>query len=872
MTLREFSMSISDRNHSRILSAQVLRVSGQEPLPVVFWGILVAAFLVGFAVFGSDGSSMDEATRYEQLQIVRQKQIPLLEQFLERHPEAPQRFDMMLRLGENRFEIGKYYLSKGARQRGNEEIQKSQVILEQLRRAAPHFQRLDEALFVLANTYLEVQQMDKVGEVLSEIADKFPRSPIIKQTALLLADHYFEKNQFARAENLYQQALDNPKVISYVNYKLAWVSINQNQPGRALKYFEKVLSLRSSPADNSYDYSLDAAKEMVWPALEVYSQKRVLSYLTSIYPDAELLKTALSSLGKGLMQKSVYPLASQVYGELRKRFPNAEEIEEWASQQIKAEEELGNAKQVAHLIGELAGTAANSSKVQSQVLSTAKKYHSEAQKVSASSEKNKLYDLAITYYRSFLQMSPAENIAIQTRFYLGEALFARNRFQEAAEEYKIVSLVENDLRAKAGWSWFLSAERIATGFAHKGKDFRQTSAGDEIYLEAARQIQNIDGISLAQKRKASYQSARLLYQLNDFDRALPVFQYLADKFAKSEEGRLSAQLVLDIYNLKKDYDNVARYARAYQAHVDSGTKSDLSLLEQTALLKSIEEQDRVARTKTGEEKVDALAEIGDRYFQFAKQYPRSTKVDASLWAAIQTHALVAVERHDLEIQRLREAFNLLVQDYSKSPYRSRAIEAMGSFLAYQNVNPGVLKDFVPYKDLWKKQMRAEDKSKRGAIGMLVYRLSSETEQRALMKEFASLPHTEDNREANAYGQMHSVLQAQESLTKVKLNSLKTLAANTKLKLDLLDKLQKEVTDLVKLKSPDLAVKGLRILGDGYFHVAEAIRKAPIPKEIKGEDLKVYQSAVDEKASGFDQKGQEARRLAEEKAREFNISS
>lgn len=844
----------------------------------LLWGFIVAGLGLGFPKAFSvelDKKPADEKERREQLHQIRMKQIPLLEQFLTKYAGSPRVPDSLYRLGEAHFEAAKYFEAMGDKARSSYHVGRALTALETLRKDHSSYQRLDEALFVLANSYIQTQQMDQAGSVLAEISEKYPKSPILKDASLLLGDYYFSKQQFARADSYYQTAAQNPKMQSYVYYKLAWVNMNLQQTARALQYFEKVLALRSEAQNSGGDYSREAAREMVFAALEVHKSKGIVSYLTETLKDPELVRLGLMTLAKGLMQRSQFADASDVWAVLQTTYPQAQENAEWISEQLKAEEALGRTTQIGTLVAKLSTSAGDAQKVQSQVYNTAKKYHAQAQKSTDSQEKNKLYDMAISYYEALLGSALPDHIKAEGYFYLGESLYARGLFARASQAYESASRSKSDFQARAVWSWFLTAEKLADGFQYQGKTLKATSSADEKYLEAARFMQDVSGITLEQKRKASYQSARLLYQLNDLERALPVFQALADQYAGTQEGKLSAQLVLDIYNLRKDYKAVAQYARSYSAKADGSSKAELSQLEQTALLKSLQESETQAKALEGEAKMSALMDVSRQYMEFARQYPRAAQIDSVIWAAFEGYAYVTAEKtsqSEEAFRQMKTTFELLSRSYRSSKHSDKAIEIMGRLLAYKKLKPAELREFADYREAWERQWTREPRETRGAMGMLVFKLSSDAQRDRLVREFHNLPDTPDNHEAIAWARLEKLKDFKRQVDGVSLAQLKTLKANTKRRMELLDKLKTEVTSLVKLQVPAPALESLKLLGDSYEAMADAMRKAPIPKGLEGENLEKYKSIVSEAAKDMESQGLEARRLADEKAREIDLSA
>jgi len=839
----------------------------------IIWGLYVALVTTTFlALLGLPLQAQElaltasELQKREKIQQLYEKQIPLLEQYVRKYPQGEKAANFLFRLGEAYFESAKFAQLQGQDSRSSLYTQKAIEALETLRRDHPYYERSPEALLVLASTYIEQGDSAKTGSVLAEIADRFPNSPIMEQASYLLGDYYFDKSKFAQAKTFYQQALKNEKSRAYANYKLAWVAIQQDQPGVALRHFEQVIKLNVQDGEKSFDYSRDAAREIVWPAIEVYSSAKVIPYLEGILKSAELLKIGLSGLAKGLNDKGEYAIASKVYAYLLQRFPQDAEAERWVSGQLEAEEKMGRSDQIAKLVSRLSGVAGNSPALRSKIYSNAKKYHSEAQIEKDPKRRSVLLDQAIAYYQAYFQLgdeSPAKRA--ETSFYYGEALYARARFAEASKAYELAAKEPHDKQVDAVWNWYLTTEKTAPGFRYQGKNLQATSPDDERFLEAASFVAKLPNMDVNKRRKASYQSARLLYQLNDFDRALPIFETLAKQHAGTEEARLSAQLVLDIYNLRKDYAQVAQLAKDFQSSASGSEKSDLSMIEQKAVFKTIQEDETRAKAWPQESQTAELNRVAGRYLEFARHYPQSSFVDASIWAGLQLYANAASASQDKDFSELRASFQLLTQRYPNSKFAPEAIKLMGDFLTYIKPGSQMLSAYRAYRDTWLKQMRAQPATTRGNMGMMLYDLSNDSEKRSLEKEFASLPVTDDNREAVARGRIRALQVAHQNFESLSMSNIKTLKENTQKKMRGLEKFETEVTQFVQLGYAPLAVEALKLLSDAYSHMANSLRQAPVPSVLEGEDRQKYLNAVSEQAGAYDVKASEAKTAADKTA-------
>lgn len=836
---------------------------------LLVWGFCVLSVAGGTSLSAEEGIS--EADRRAQLHELYQRQIPLLEQFVRNHPNSDRAALSLFRLGEAYFETAKFYQLQENASRTALFFQRAIEALEKLRREYPAYERSDEALFVLASAYLESSKNKEAGGVLAEISRRFPQSQVMEQASYLLGDHFYGEGDLAQAKKFYEKATRIEKSEVYGHYRLAWVALRSGQAAVSLKHFETAIELSLSRPGQGFDYSKDAAREMVWPALEVHRPQQVIAYLRKAIPRQDLLETALDHLAAGSLQKGDYSLASQLYETLTRDFASSPKLQGWFSGQLEAEEKLGRSDRIVDLVSKIASTQGDSLEVRTQIFTNAKKYHAMAQAEKDPKVRDSNYDQAIAYYQAFVRLGDDVKTR-ETEFYLGEALYTRGRYEEAIAAYKSSAQVEHEKRQDATWNWYHTAEKLAEGFKYDGKTPRSTGKSDEEFLEAARYVSSAEFMKAEQRLTASYQSARLLYQLLQYDRALPIFQELAQRYPNVKEGRLSAQLVLDIYNLKGDYRSVAQYAREFQAEAQGPEQERLSNLESQALFKSLQEEEKQIRTLDESARIEGLARMAPRYLQFARQYEQSKWAAAAVWASLQLNATVATYRSDRSFKSVRESFDLLMSRHSQSEFTAEAVSLMGEFLSLQRPEVSALAGLEAYRADWIKGMRKKPAAERGLYGDFLWHLSSDSEKKALLDEFEKLPASAENRKLVALAKFRNVEKDLEGYRKIELDQLKTLAAKTTQKLKALENLEARVKSMVELGEPAPAVNSLNILARAYAEMGEAFRKAPVPENLEPEQLQQYRSAVEKKAQDYDQEARETARLAQDTARRLGLRS
>jgi len=116
--------------------------------------------------------------------------------------------------------------------------------------------------------------------------------------------------------------------------------------------------------------------------------------------------------------------------------------------------------------------------------------------------------------------------------------------------------------------------------------------------------------------EVKFKVGRLHYAYNHFDDAIRLFKEVTIQHPRSQYAVYSANLILDIYNLRKDYGALAREGQAMMANkalVDAGFETDVKDIVEKASFKKAQEME-VSKNYEGSAKAFA---------DFAKSYPRS---------------------------------------------------------------------------------------------------------------------------------------------------------------------------------------------------------------------------------------------------------
>src|SRR5439155_1436646 len=280
-------------------------------------------------------------------------------------------------------------------------------------------------------------------------------------------------------------------------------------------------------------------------------------------------------------------------------------------------------------------------------------------------------------YAEYLSLFPDAADAYDLRFFYGELLYARDLKAESAEQYE--ALVKEDLSAKTPGRWLQKAAWSAVlarneAMLHGGAEQKDTgerraqrplTADEQRLAEAC----NLYLKALPQGPHAvevAFKAGRLEYISGDYDASRKHLSFIALEHPEHELAEYAANLVLDIENLRGDWEAVRRWALRFLE--DRRLTAHGTLLQD---LRRVEEQsayalaDAVAPDPT---KAEAL-------LAFVQGHPRGQLADKALFGA--AAALSRAGRIDEALVSRARVW----KEQPRSPLVPRALLASASDLA-----------------------------------------------------------------------------------------------------------------------------------------------------------------------------------------------
>jgi len=543
-------------------------------------------------------------------------------------------------------------------------------IYQEIRENYPRYPRLPEVLFALGQNYWSRGMRDDAIDVYRDLIREYEDSPLVADAWLAFGEYYFSKGALEQALKSYEIAASDKrsKVYGFALYKQAWCYYNLSNWEMSLRKFQATVFYSQMADELSGENRISLAREAEKDYVKTYAHvgdparaKMVLAEVSNVdeCTDKKCL-SLMELLGDEWRTQGKFDPASYVYRQLialqPKSFRNAyfqsvvvdmaaragnkdqviEEVRSLVSLYLDLRERkkrgaLGKElKQINSAISESRRTA------EDNIRRLAQTWNQEAVKT----RQKKTSKQALAMYSDYLKLFPKAKLAYDLRFQMADLLYRLEDFSGAAKAYR--DTVEADPKGK----YLVSAARdgiIAIEEHLRDLRLKKVKPSKEpvgIHPERQRLIDACDRYvrSVAATKaddmvKIQLKAAKIFYQHGHFDDALTRFEQITAEFPSAEESEIAANLVIDIHNLRQDWNALYRSASAYLKRRNllkgrTKLKNDLIRFGQHAKFKLISmEQEKLQADNL------SLKPIAESYEQFQAEFPTSENADRALFNA-----------------------------------------------------------------------------------------------------------------------------------------------------------------------------------------------------------------------------------------------
>lgn len=513
----------------------------------------------------------------------------------------------------------------------------------------PNDPKADQALFFLGYNYVELDQIKKGVQYYEQLTKKFPRSPYVSESHFALGEYYFDNRQWAKAQANFKRVLEikTARLYAFALYKMGWCYYRLGKVDAAIKTLEQVIYHSRRQVEVSKSQGLKSVNR-------IRLASEALKDIVPFYADIRDFKNAKEYFLNLGGEKALFPLLERlayVYSDSGKQEPARYIFKQLLSMRPTAPKAFDYQYQIVQNYS----SRGDRSIFKSELFSWINEYSPESDWARANNNdvdlQRRAYELRETTLRNYIlqnhqtaqnsrspvaQKNAREGYEIymkifsksdkyaEIRFFYGELLYDMHMFDAAAVQYDWVaenSGKENKYYEQAVLNAVLSAEKNLP----KDEDVRK-KAGDDLnplpYGAAEQKF-----ITSAERYLKSFPKGekvpdirfklgRIAYTYNHFDEALVIFQDIAKKYPKTQYATYAANLILDIYNLKKDYEGLAK------AGTELMQSSELMSAGVGADIKDAVERAGFKKAQDAELAKD-YAESAKQYESFAKKYPNS---------------------------------------------------------------------------------------------------------------------------------------------------------------------------------------------------------------------------------------------------------
>lgn len=649
------------------------------------------------------------------------QEIQILDGLLKQSSTVNQRSDILFRQSELYWTIEKtsyfqqmdayneqfdLYINKKRPTKPNEPKfsgKKTMDIYRQIIKENPRFARMDEILFLAGHRGREVKD-EHYAAYLKALINNYPNSKFLADAFMEVGETYFDNREFDKAIETFNEVLKRPnRLHNFALYKISWCYYNQGKYRIAKEVMQRVVE-SSKGVKGEIELRNEALRDLVIIYSDLGLYQEAEQYFTSIGEPEYAIKV-LEKLSDIYFDQSRYDLAISTITLLLQKAPDKAEAPKYHSKLVDCYERTQNLVASLKEMTTFLSTyepgshwynintdtdAREYSDTRSEVYARfiATRYHEESQKYEKIDIKKaqRFSLLAMGFYDKYFERFSNHPNAYNLRMLYAELLFLFKRFDKAAIQYNFAYQMnpkgknankaltgEIDSLSKIESENYVKIEKVAESkkATAEALPFPETTVAlikaNDTFVKAFPNDPKAPEVY--------YQRARLYYNYNHFADAQKAFQDVINKYPSSNASNQSRHLILDIYNINKDWENLEKTALAYLQ-----VKSFATDENQVILLELIQGS-IFQRAKLKEDQKKYL-EAAKTYESLTRRYPKSKYADKALFNAAMNY--ISADESQLAISTA----NQFLTQFPNSELASKMLLSMAGYFDdkydYQN--------------------------------------------------------------------------------------------------------------------------------------------------------------------------------------------
>lgn len=520
------------------------------------------------------------------------------------------------------------------------------------------YPRMDEVYFNLAFILMDLGDKAQALEFYNTLVKSFPNSDFVPDTYLAIGEYWFENNNAFKALGNYKKAAtySDSRVYIFALYKLGWCYYNVGESAKALETMKQVITISGDGSNNKLSLREEALNDLVLFYADSGDMDAAYAYFSQ-FGEKKYFKAMLKRLASTYIEQGRNELAITTFRRMIAEEPDAKDAPSFQGEIIAAYFRWNHKPETIHEIDVLAETYGPGSRwatlnqankdaikdandlVERNLRTVALDYHKEARKTGSKST----YTLAANSYQKYLRLFPKNQYSYDIRFAYAEVLYELKEFEKAAAEYQAV--IDLDNKGKhfqvAANSLILTINKIlgvdkpdaetssqpSTSVGQKDRDTKPVALS--AWEQQKIRVCDLYADMLPQDKDSPatlYEAARMLYDKNQFDQATPRFLKIIERYPAEDVAEISANLVLDSYNVLQDWPRVEQYARQFAVRTEfkEGMRKEMRDIYEKAAFKKVEPLEKAGKNQ----------EAADAYAAFYNEFKAtSTLSDRALYNA-----------------------------------------------------------------------------------------------------------------------------------------------------------------------------------------------------------------------------------------------
>lgn len=612
-------------------------------------------------------------------------------------------------------------------------------LYREIRDRFPKYKRMPEVLFALGQSYWSEGRLQSAIEVYADLIRNFKRSPLVSEAWLAFGEYYFAEGDVNKALKSYEKAAADKRsrVYGFALYKQAWCYYNISKWKEALRKFRATVLYsqlaEEMSGENKIALGREASKDYVRTYKHVGDPRRARFKFADLLGEDNCTSTRclkmLEQLAVLWTDDGYFDESAQLYKQLISLKPNNTrnplfqgKIVDLVSRSQNKTRTIRETRRLVELykkgkkyVSTLVGKSEQEEKARENIKEAetlaettirrlGQLWNREAKKL----RQKKTYGYARVMYEDYLRLFPKSKYAYEMRFQLADLYYKLEKFDLAAKAYE--ATVAAATRKKNPQKKYLveSATDGILAIEEHIKDLRVKKPKPaekpvKLHPQKARLLKACDRyVELVPPDKAKklvsvkFKAGKILYDYSHYDKAVKRFNDIVHQHPEAEQAEYAANLVIDVYNLRKDWEKLYATAAEYRKipKLMDGREQlqkDLAKFSEYAKFSLVQILEERVKKENGDIRL-----VGQAYQDFYQEFPKSENADKALY-----NASVAWDKAG-EKERADELRRTLLAEYKDSPLcadvayyiakrneeRTQYGKAAAQFLEFARKHPG----------------------------------------------------------------------------------------------------------------------------------------------------------------------------------------